>query len=142
MLAPLVDQPSVEAALLRPLTAAESPYIDALCDQASNLLRARMPTVDTRIVLPATDPRAIDPSAVSAMLAGVIKRYLVNPTGATSMSRTRGPFSETDGFGARPASAGGGAIGEMAVTDADIAKIEYVPPALGGTIYTRPRHVR
>lgn len=139
MSGPLVEQRDVEAALLRPLTAAESPYIDDLCDQASTLLRTRMPTIDARIALPDDDSRRVDPAVVTATLAGVIKRYMSNPTGATSVSRGRGPFQESQGFTTRPS--GSSADGELAVTDSDLAKIDPPEPATAGTIYARARRV-
>lgn len=135
MLWALVDRPRVEAALLRPLTDAESPYISELCDQASALLRTRLPTIDDRLDLPDGDPEAIGRDAVAAMLAGVIKRYLVNPTGATTISKMRGPFQESTGFGARPG--GIGPAGDLVITDADIAKIDPPATAKAATIYTR-----
>lgn len=139
---PLTTTDAVMAALLRPLTADEQTYVPTLISQASAKLRTRMRAVDTRIAAynaDPTDPSGLDPAAVEAMLAGVIKRYIVNPQGAQNLSDTILGMSRTYTF-----PSGGGAwqqLGELVITDADLASLEpassFVMP---GTIRTRPRY--
>lgn len=144
MPAPLVAPSDVETALLRALTTDEATYAPDLCFKATEMLRQAMPGVDDRIARYGTDDKsALSPFTVAAVLAGAIKRFLVNPTGATSISETAGPFSQTTGYGARPASAGGGAVGELAITEADLAKLAPPPPSTAAsTIRTGHRRWR
>lgn len=134
----LADTSDVETALLRPLTDNEQTYVPGLIDQASQLLRAAMPSVDARLA--ASDGTALDPLAVAAVVAGVVKRYMVNPTGAASTSEGMGPFSQTVSFTSYGKSAGG-TTGTLAITRDDLAALApsggFVMP---GTILTRPRH--
>jgi hypothetical protein len=92
------------AAIWRSLSGAESDQVDALCAKASARLRQKCPfDIDERIALftsSPTDPRALDPMIVADVVANIVKRVLVNPDGATSVSETAGPFSRTRGFGA------------------------------------------
>lgn len=134
----LADTLDVETALLRPLTGNEQTYVPGLIDQASQLLRTAMPAIDTRLA--ATDSTALDPLAVAAVIAGVVKRYLVNPTGAASTSEGVGPFSQTVSFASYGKSTGG-TTGTLVITTEDLAALApsggFVMP---GTIRTRPRH--
>jgi hypothetical protein len=122
----LVHRPDVVAALVRPLKPEEAASIDALMVQVSSRLRTRMPSVDVRIAAFYQRPRpanALDPITVASMLAGVIKRYLVNVEGAASRSRTDGPFTTTFSFASYGKTLGEGTPGELEITDADIAAL-------------------
>lgn len=137
----LVEQSDIEAALVRPLTTNESTYIAPLIAQASSKLRTAMPTVDRRLEAWATDPEtpgALDPKTVSSMLAGVIKRVLVNPRGTWSRSQSSGPFSESETY---PAQRGGDAAnqspGGLVITADDLAQLNPVSLFVAaGTIRT------
>lgn len=129
MAEPLTTMAAVTAALLRPLTANEATSIGALIDQASTRLRGRMPSIDTRIALwdPAVEPdaqapTALNPDLVSSVLAGVIKRYMVNVEGAASKSRAAGPFSQTTSFASYGKAIG--SEGKLQITDDDLAELE------------------
>lgn len=101
---PLTEQADVEAALLRPLTATEEVYITAIIDQASALMRTAVPAIDALIARNATDPTdlgSVSYATVSAVLAGVIKKYLSNPTGIASETETEGPFSHSTSYALR-----------------------------------------
>lgn len=141
MTQPLVDKIDVETALLRPLTTVEARYIGGLIRQAEAQLRVKRPTVDERIALFATtptDPAALDPEAVRAMLAGVIKKYMVNPEGAASKSEASGPFQRTTAFASYGKSLAGGVQGSLVVTDDDLKKLEPQSVARLGSIRLRP----
>jgi hypothetical protein len=119
------------ADIWRPLTDAETVQADNLCAKASARLRQKCPfDVDARIALfssnPA-DPTALDPLVVTDVVAGIVKRAMVNPDGATSVSTTRGPFSDTKGFGGQrnqPANT-------LVVLDSDIDQLR---PAKAATV--------
>jgi len=136
---PLVVQPDVETALLRPLTDSEAEFIDSLCDVASVRMRTAMPSVDLRIA--AFDPATgtgLDPAAVAAMLGDVVARALSNatvPAGASSESEATGPYSRTTSYRSAVTRA-------VVITPADLAQLSpsaaFVMP---GTIRTTPvRH--
>jgi hypothetical protein len=137
---PLTTQDAVAAALLRPLTTVEAGYADTLIEQVSAQLRNKLRNIDARIAayaLNPADPAGIDPDAVAAMLANVIKRTMVNPSGAASTSNTTGPWGQSLTFRSYHDSDAG-----LLVTDDDVAAVlpgmasGFVMP---GTIRTRPR---
>lgn len=139
MAEPLAASDDVETALLRPLTATEAQFIDGLLDQASALLRQAAPSIDDRIArygaTPA-DPSAVAPGVVAAVLAGAVKRYLVNLTGAVSKSDTMGPFGHTESYALRTDKNRRGAL---EITDEDLAVLFPIRKRLrAGTIRTRP----
>jgi hypothetical protein len=101
---PFATQDDVETALVRPLTTTEANYIDGLIGQASALLRNEAPSIDDRIArygVDPTDKSALSPATVAAVVAGVVKRYMVNPTGIASTSQTDGPFSLSTSYALR-----------------------------------------
>jgi hypothetical protein len=126
----LTTTEDVEAALLRKLTVDESAFIDRLITQASGLMRIAMPSVDDRIALWGEDgtnapANALDPDAVSAVVAGALKRYLLRGDGVASVTEADGPFSKTVAY-----TRDGAAIGtELSILASDIAKLS--PPAGG-----------
>jgi hypothetical protein len=137
----LVSQSDVEAALLRPLTELEAAYIDWQLDAASTKLRTKRRVIDTQIAKfndNPDDPEGVDPAAVAAMLAEVIKRYMANPDGASSKSETVGPFAHTSAYTAGKAVAG---TGQLIITDEDLAQLS---PAtiMAGTLHLRTHRRR
>lgn len=127
------------ADIWRPLSDAEDAQAQRLIDKASARLRRRcrfdldaaIATYDTS----PTDPSAIDPLIVADVVAGMVKRAMVNPDGATSVSDTEGPFSRTRGFGGQ----GNQPTSTVVVFDSDIDALRPAQPtSLPGTIYTRP----
>lgn len=136
---PLTTQPDVEAALLRPLTATEQNYILGLIAQASALLRLTAPSIDDRLARYALDPTdrtAVSPDAVSAVLAGVVKKYLVNPTGIASTTETTGPFSRSTSYALRSEKERRGVL-EITADDLAVLFPSRKRPR-AGTIRTRP----
>jgi len=133
---PLTTPAAVTAALLRPLTPNETASIEDLILQASSRLRTKLPSVDDRIALWSTDPRpinALDPEVVKSVLAGVIKRYMANPEGAASKSRSAGPYSQTTSFASYGKAIG--SEGKLRITDDDLADL-----VSGG--YARPGSIK
>jgi hypothetical protein len=120
--APLASPDDV-ADLWRPLTSTEVARITNLVVKASSLLRQRLPQVDARIARFKADPTdggGLDPMAVATIVATVVKRFLVNPDGATNTSETQGPYSSSKGFALR----GDKDIrGELIVLESDVASL-------------------
>lgn len=118
---PLASWSDVETVLLRPLTTNESAYIDDLIGQASALLRTAVPSVDQRIANNNADPTdltSVSAETVAAVVAGAVKRYMVNPTGIASNTQTVGPFSESTSYALRSEKE---ARGVLQFTSEDIA---------------------
>jgi hypothetical protein len=138
---PLTNKRDVEAALLRQLTASEDRFIGRLIELASSRMRAAFPGVDVRLsryVTDPTSPAALNPDAVSAVVAGAIKRYLVNIDGAASTSRTDGPFSTTVSFASYGKSISGGTQGELVITADDVKSLQPITQAQAASFRIRP----
>jgi hypothetical protein len=142
----LTSSGAVQAALLRPLTVDEAAIIDGVIDLASTKLRGKLPTVDDRIAAWSQSPRpatALDPELVAAVLAGVIKRALLNPKGLWSTSETDGDYSISETY---PAARGGADVdnaGGITITDADLAELAPAVTVLPATVrlnLPRPLH--
>ncbi len=134
-------EPQDVADLWRPLTSDETQRVENLIGKASALLRQRLPWVDARMArfaVDATDEGGLDPLAVANVVAGIVKRFLVNPDGATNMSEASGPYSQSKGFALRGDK---DVRGELIVTDSDVEAL--TPPkrtrARAGTIVVSPR---
>lgn len=134
----LVAQPDVETALLRPLTTLEATYIAGLIAQTEALLRQRVPSIDARIaeyVANPADTASVSAETVATVLAGVIKRYLINPEGAVSISQAAGPFSTAKSYALRTDKTRRGAL---EITDEDVDVLFPNRKRLrAGTIKTR-----
>ncbi len=101
---PFCDPSDVETALLRPLTTLEAQYCPGLIDQASALLRTAAPSIDARIAANSVDPTdltSVSATTTRSVVAGIVKRYLVNPTGIATQTMTEGPFSHSTAFALR-----------------------------------------
>jgi hypothetical protein len=136
---PLTTSDAVQAALLRPLTSNEAAYIDSLIDQVSGLLRQAAPSIDARIARYAadsTDKTAVDPAVVETVLAGALKRYIVNPNGIANTSESVGPYSRSTSFATRYEK---GTRGVLEITQDDLSALFPNRKRLrAGTIRTRP----
>lgn len=108
------------SAVWRPVAADEVERVSYLIALASAKLRAAVTfDLDARTALYATDPSAVtalDPVLVAGVVAGMVKRVLVNPSGVQSTTRSVGPYSESQTFGASQA---GGS--EVVVLPEDVA---------------------
>ncbi len=123
----------------RPLSDAEAidPKFPRLLSKAEALLRQQVPHLDTRLAkfaLDVTDPYGLDPSVVGSVIASIVKRFLINPSGASS--QTTGPVSVS--FVDRYAGKDGSASikGGLSVTASDLAQLKpAVPAAAIGSIH-------
>jgi hypothetical protein len=126
MAVPLAQVSDV-AAVWRPVTDAdEVARVTYLLGLASAKLRSVLPNIDVRIGLVPPDPLALDPVLVAGVVAGMVKRVVVNPEGLQSSTRTVGPYSESKTHGAQ-----GYGSGELVVTAEDIAQLLPVQPRSG-----------
>ena len=73
---PPLAVPEDVAARWRPLTAAEEELVTALIDDASRMVRAMVPTVDTRIAA-----GTLDAELVAGVVARMVKRVMEDPSG-------------------------------------------------------------
>jgi hypothetical protein len=136
-----VTTDDVATALVRPLTTAETPFVSNMCDQAVVLIAAAMPTLAARVAAyeaDADDPTGINPALVSAVLAGVVKRALVNPKGLVSSTSATGPYSASETYANRT---GATSDGSLAILPSDLAKLNPAAPVVAGTIRLRPHPV-
>lgn len=107
----------------RPLTSDEqtSGRFDRLLVKAEALLRQQLPNLDSRIG--SADPvYGLDVVVVRQVIASIVKRYLANPSGASS--HTTGPFSVSfvDRFEGKDGSAG--LKGTLFVTASDLSVLK------------------
>lgn len=112
----------------RPLTTTDDEArLQRLLDKTEALLRQQLPGLDARLgkfALDSLDPYGLDPIAVAQVIASVVKRFLVNPSGASS--QTTGPVSVS--FVDRYAGKDGSAAikGTLSITASDLAELR--PP--------------
>lgn len=140
---PLADVQDV-VDIWRPLSDAESATVGRLIDKASAKLRHACPfDIDARIALFETDPTqptALDPSVVADRVASIVKRFLVNPDGAVSASRSAGPFSESTTYVNRYDKGGADVRGELQITEGDIDALRPSEPTeIPFTVELKPR---
>ncbi|HEY5201196.1 MAG TPA: hypothetical protein VIJ31_09825, partial [Acidothermaceae bacterium] len=115
-LTPFADADDV-AARWRPLSAAEQTVAGILASDASALIRARFPGIDSQVL-----GGALDPGILTMVVAGMVRRAMTAPsTGVTSQSETAGPFSHSQTF-ANP-------LGNVFLTAADLTLIIGYQPA-------------
>lgn len=97
--------------------------ISRLILKASALLRQRARWVDERIERYEANPAddgGLDPMLVASVVATIVKRFLINPSGATNMSETIGPYSQSTGYALRGDK---DVRGELMVIDSDLEKL-------------------
>lgn len=115
------------ALLYPPLVGADQALTDqvtGLIRKASALLRQRVPWVDDRIARFQVNPSdlgGLDPDVVSDVVATMVKRFLVNQSGATNQSETVGPYSHSTGWVIRGEK--DVVLGELYVSPSDVDKL-------------------
>lgn len=138
MTSPFATSDDVEAALLRPLTDRERNYVPTLLDQASALLRTAAPSIDNRIAkyhANQADKSGANPVTVASVVAGIVKRYMVNPTGIASQADAAGPQSHSVSYALRSEKETRGAL---QVTSDDLSTLfPNLKRLRAGTIRTR-----
>lgn len=78
----------------RPLTPAEATVADTLVLDASSLIRARFPGIDSQAA-----SGQLDPNVLTMVCAGMVKRALIAPAeGVSQSSETVGPYSQSQTF--------------------------------------------
>jgi hypothetical protein len=114
---PFADSSDV-AARWRPLTSAEIGQADVLCADASALIRARFPGIDSQVT-----SGQVDSGVLTMVVAGMVRRAMIAPAeGVSSQSETAGPFARSQTF-ANP-------LGNVFLTAADLTLIlGYQPRA-------------
>lgn len=98
--------------------------VTGLIAKASAILRQALPWVDSRIARFNTNPSdvgGLDPVLVADVIATMVKRFLVNQSGATNQSETVGPYSHSTGFVIRGEKHV--VLGELYLSDADLDKL-------------------
>lgn len=119
MAAPFATADDV-AARWRPLTPAEQSQADALCADASVLLCARFPGIDSQVTT-----GQVDDAAVVMVVCGMVRRAMIGGSeGIQQQSETVGPYSQSQTY-ANP-------LGNVFLTAADLTAILGYIPA-GGT---------
>lgn len=114
----------------RPLTPAELAITDTLCWDASALLRARFPGIDSNIT--AGNPTA---DVVTMVCAGMVRRALIAPSdGVSQQSQTAGPFSQSQSY-SNP-------MRNVFLTAADeVLILGYQPKAMSAAYSNTTRHI-
>lgn len=120
---PFADSSDV-AARWRPLTTDEEDTADVLCADASNVIRARFPGIDSQVA-----GGQVDAAVLTQVVAGMVKRAMIAPAdGVTSQSESAGPFSRSQSF-ANP-------LGNVFLTAADLVLILGYQPAAVSARFT------
>lgn len=114
---PFADNTDV-AARWRPLTATEQDTADALCSDASAVLRARFPGIDSQVTT-----GAVDSDVLTMVCAGMVKRAMVGGSDGVSQQTDTlpGGFSRGQSF-ANP-------LGNVFLTAADLVLILGYQPS-------------
>lgn len=115
---PFADSSDI-AARWRPLSPAEADQADVLCVDASALIRARFPGVDSQVT-----SGQVDGDILTIVVAGMVRRAMVAPAeGVASQSESAGPFARSRTF-ANP-------LGNVFLTAADLTLILGYQPSAG-----------
>jgi hypothetical protein len=113
------------ADIWRPLSSVESARAASLCTKASALLRNEVRNIDDRVALYSTTPddaTALPAEVVATVVAGMVKRVMVNSDGVRSKSESAGPFARSMTF-VESTAAAPSSLGELIVTEQDLAKL-------------------
>lgn len=107
------------AARWRPLSATETSTANTLAEDASALIRAQYPGIDSQIT-----SGAVDPTVITIVVCGMVRRAMIGgQEGVTQESETVGPYSHSQSF-ANP-------LGNVFLTAADDVLIRgYRPSAV------------
>lgn len=105
----------------RPLSDQERSRADVLGQDASSLIRARFPDIDSQVTT-----GAVDPNVLTLVAAGMVRRAMTAPSdGVSQQSETVGPFGRSQSF-ANP-------LGNVFITQADLTLIlGYQPSGMSG----------
>lgn len=114
--------------------------INRLIVKASALLRQRARWIDNRIgrfEINPEDSGGLDPVLVASVVASIVKRYIVNPSGATNTTESIGPYSQSVGYALRGEK---DARGELVIIDSDLEKLKVFSPkaSVMGSLRIRP----
>lgn len=110
-------EPDDVAARWRPLTPGEETVAETLCDDASNLIRARFPGIDDQVT-----SGQVDAAVLTQVVAGMVKRAMIAPAdGLSSQSEGVGPYSRSQSY-ANP-------LGNVFLTAAEMTLIIGYRPA-------------
>lgn len=106
------------------LPPARQAWVETQLRRGSARLRQLVPTLDTRLALPATDPAWVDPEIPNGLLVDAVLRVVRNPTGA--LQQSAGPFNQQLPQGQRA---------EIVFDEEEVQQL-LAPPAtaLGGSI--------
>jgi hypothetical protein len=112
----------------------ERAKVQRIIDKASALMRQQLPSVDTRMVTyqaTPTDPSALDPNAVAAVVATVVKRFLSNPDGVAHMEKSLGGATKSVGYALRGDK---DVRGELIITETDLEKLAAPAPVTAALV--------
>lgn len=105
------------AARWRPLNSDEQAIATTLAGDASLIIRARFPGIDSEV-----QSGQVDPAVLVTVVAGMVKRAMIAPSdGVASQSDGMGPYSHSQTY-ANP-------LGNVFLTQADIVLILGYQPA-------------
>jgi hypothetical protein len=93
---------------------ADSAKVDLWVGRAERLLRAKVPTLATRVVADPAEPDLVD--NVKDVVTSMVQRVFRNPEGVRTRQETTGPFSGS-------VTLGGDQPGELWVTDDELARL-------------------
>lgn len=105
---------------------ADATLFTGLLMRASALLRQKAPHTDARIA-----DGSLDPLIASTVVAGIVKRFIKNPDGASSKTTSTGPYSTSLSFVDRYEGSDGSLAvrGGLQVTKSDLDQLRPAPTA-------------
>lgn len=133
----LADLEDLQQLLPTPIKDADADRLTGLLMRASALVRQKAPHTDQRIA-----NGLLDPLVASTVVAGIVKRMILNPDGASSKTVSTGPYSTSVSYVDRYEGADGSLAirGSLQVTKGDLDQLRPVPTAASriGSIKLRP----
>lgn len=120
-----------------PIADADATLFTGLLMRASALVRQKAPHTDARIA-----DGSLDPMIASTVVAGIVKRFIKNPDGASSKTVATGPYSTSVSYVDRYEGTDGSLAvrGSLQVTKSDLDQLRPTPTAASriGSIKLRP----
>lgn len=133
----LADLEDLQQLLSTPIAESDAIRMTGLLMRASALLRQKAPHTDQRIA-----DGSLDPLIVSTVVAGIVKRMVTNPDGASSKTVSTGPYSTSVSYVDRYEGVDGSLAvrGGLQVTKSDLDQLRPTPTAASriGSIKLRP----